>query len=76
MVCVNAAECFLASCYRQNRETIFLTGCDVCVRVCVCERDFLFHIEHITLPFFCMLRHVYVKPSSVQNSLAAQPEWQ
>lgn len=38
--------------------------------------DFSLYTEHITLPFFCMLRHIYVNPASIQNPLVVQPRWQ
>ena len=60
-----------ASFNRQNKSwNRFLTGCS-----CVCVCDFSLDMEHVTLPF-CMLRHVYVNPTSMQKPSVVQPRWQ
>ena len=71
-LCVNGVECVVPHLIdKTNPETVF-NWLQLCVYVC----DFSLYTQHITLPFFCMLRHIYVNPASIQNPSAVQPRWQ
>lgn len=73
-LCVNGVECVVPHLIDKKKRQILKQFFNwlLCVYVC----DFSLYTEHITLPFFCMLRHIYVNPSSIQNPLVVQPRWQ